>query len=92
MVQLATICYINGQRISHAAPATKTNDVHAGRWIGCRWLEARSRRSHSALLRENFRGNRSKGCSQRCCPLSKFTPDLDWYTYVFKVSRFEETD
>ena len=57
----------------------------------CRW-QARARRNPAGMCcARDSRGNRSKGkpVPKGVITFPEFTPNLDWYTYVFKVTEFE---
>lgn len=93
MVKLATICYIdNGKEWLLLHRNKKPNDVHAGKWIGVGGkLEAGETPDECAIreIREET-GLTVKSLSLKgIITFPDFTPDNDWYTYVFKVTAFE---
>ena len=92
MVQLATICYIdNGREFLMLHRNKKPNDVHAGKWIGVGGKLERGETPQDCAAREILeeKGLKAKPVLKGIITLPEFTPDLDWYTYVFKVTEFE---
>ncbi|MFS1664139.1 NUDIX hydrolase [Streptococcus sp. zg-JUN1979] len=93
MTQLATICYIdNGRELLLLHRNKKPNDVHEGKWISvggklepgespdeCAKREILEE-THLKVTEMDFRG---------VITFPNFTPETDWYTYVFKVTGFE---
>ena len=88
MVQLATICYIdNGREFLMLHRNKKPNDVHAGKWIGVGGKLERGETPQECAAREIL-----EETGLKAKPVLKGVitfPDLDWYTYVFKVTEFE---
>ena len=92
MVQLATICYIdNGREFLMLHRNKKPNDVHAGKWIGVGGKLERGETPQECAAREILEetGLKAKPVLKGVITSPEFTPDLDWYTYVFKVTEFE---
>ena len=92
MPQLATICYIdNGKEFLMLHRNKKPNDIHEGKWIGVGGKLERGETPQECAAREIFEetGLRAKPVLKGIITLPEFTPDLDWYTYVFKVTEFE---
>ena len=87
MPQLATICYIdNGKEFLMLHRNKKPNDVHEGKWIGVGGKLERGETPQECAAREIFEetGLRAKPVLKGIITFPEFTPDLDWYTYVFK--------
>ena len=92
MVQLATICYIdNGREFLMLHRNKKPNDVHAGKWIGVGGKLERGETPQECAAREILEetGLKAKPVLKGVITFPEFTPDSDWYTYVFKVTEFE---
>ena len=92
MPQLATICYIdNGKEFLMLHRNKKPNDVHEGKWIGVGGKLERGETPQECAAREIFEetGLKAKPVLKGIITCPEFTPDLDWYTYVFKVTGFE---
>ena len=92
MVQLATICYIdNGREFLMLHRNKKPNDVHAGKWIGVGGKLERGETPQECAAREILEetGLKAKPVLKGVITVPEFTPNLDWYTYVFKVTEFE---
>ena len=92
MPQLATICYIdNGKEFLMLHRNKKPNDVHEGKWIGVGGKLERGETPQECAAREIFEetGLRAKPVLKGIITFPEFTPDLDRYTYVFKVTDFE---
>ncbi|MBP2621083.1 NUDIX hydrolase [Streptococcus panodentis] len=92
MVKLATICYIdNGKEFLMLHRNKKPNDVHAGKWIGVGGKLERGETPQECAAREILEetGLRAKPVLKGIITFPEFTPDNDWYTYVFKVTEFE---
>ena len=92
MVQLATICYIdNGREFLMLHRNKKPNDVHAGKWIGVGGKLERGETPQECAAREILEetGLKAKPVLKGIITFPEFPPDLDWYTYVFKVTEFE---
>ena len=92
MVQLATICYIdNGREFLMLHRNKKPNDVHAGKWIGVGGKLERGETPQECAAREILEetGLKAKPVLKGVFTFPEFTPNLDGYTYVFKVTEFE---
>ena len=92
MVQLATICCIdNGREFLMLHRNKKPNDVHAGKWIGVGGKLERGETPQECAAREILEetGLKAKPVLKGIITFPEFTPNLDWYTYVFKVTGFE---
>ena len=92
MPQLATICYIdNGKELLMLHRNKKPNDVHAGKWIGVGGKIERGETPQECAAREILEetGLKAKPILKGVITFPEFTPDSDWYTYVFKVTEFE---
>ena len=92
MVQLATICYIdNGREFLMLYRNKKPNDVHAGKWIGVGGKLERGETPQECAAREILEetGLKAKPVLKGIITFPEFTPDLDWYTYVFRARHFE---
>lgn len=92
MPQLATICYIdNGKELLMLHRNKKPNDVHEGKWIGVGGKLERGETPQECAVREILEetGLKAKPVLKGVITFPEFTADLDWYTYVFKVTEFE---
>ena len=92
MPQLATICYIdNGKELLMLHRNKKPNDVHEGKWIGVGGKLERGETPQECAAREILEetGLKAKPVLKGVITFPEFTPDLDQYTYVFKVTEFE---
>ncbi|BDI64142.1 8-oxo-dGTP diphosphatase [Streptococcus pneumoniae] len=92
MPQLATICYIdNGKELLMLHRNKKPNDVHEGKWIGVGGKLERGETPQECAAREILEetGLKAKPVLKGVITFPEFTSDLDWYTYVFKVTEFE---
>ena len=92
MPQLATICYIdNGEAFLMLHRNKKPNDVHEGKWIGVGGKLERGETPQECAAREILEetGLVAKPVLKGIITFPEFTPDLDGYTYVFKVTEFE---
>lgn len=93
MVKLATICYVdNGKEFLLLHRNKKLNDVHAGKWIGVGGKLEKGETPQECAVREILEetGLRvNKPVLKGIITFPDFTPDNDWYTYVFKVTEFE---
>ena len=86
MPQLATICYIdNGKELLMLHRNKKHNDVHAGKWIGVGGKLERGETPQECAAREILEetGLKASRFWKAFITFPEFTPDLDWYTYVF---------
>lgn len=92
MVKLATICYIdNGKEFLMLHRNKKPNDVHAGKWIGVGGKLEAGERPDTCACREVLEETGLTVESMRFAGIitfPEFTPGHDWYTYVFKITRF----
>ena len=92
MPQLATICYIdNGKELLMLHRNKKPNDVHEGKWIGVGGKLERGETPQECAAREILEetGLKAKPVLKGVITFPEFTPNPDWYTYVFKVTEFE---
>lgn len=93
MVQLATICYVdNGQQLLMLYRNKKPNDVHEGKWIGVGGKIEHGETPDECAIREIYEetGLIVKDIRlQGIITFPEFTPNKDWYTYVFRVTDFE---
>ena len=93
MVKLATICYIdNGKEFLLLHRNKKPNDVHVGKWIGVGGKLEKGETPQECAVREILEetGLRvNKPILKGIITFPDFTPDNDWYTYVFKATEFE---
>lgn len=92
-MKLATICYIdNGKELLLMHRNKKPNDVHTGKWIAVGGKLEVGESPEECAIREIFEetGLVAKEMTLKgIITFPQFTPDHDWYTYVFKVSAFE---
>lgn len=93
MAILATICYLdNGKELLLLHRNKKPGDVHAGKWITVGGKLEAGETPEECARREIFE---ETGLTAREMTLKgivtfpEFTPDQDWYTYVFRVTAFE---
>ena len=90
--QLATICYIdNGRELLLLHRNKKPNDVHEGKWISVGGKMEAGETPQSCAVREIFEetGLRVEAMTfSGMVTFPNFTPETDWYTYVFKVTAF----
>ncbi|MBF0776452.1 DNA mismatch repair protein MutT [Streptococcus azizii] len=92
MVKLATICYLdNGKELLLLHRNKKKEDVHAGKWIGVGGKLEAGETPQECAVREIFEetGLRARPTLKGIITFPDFTPDQDWYTYVFTVTEFE---
>lgn len=93
MVKLATICYVdNGKAFLLLHRTKKLNDVHAGKWIGVGGKFERGETPEECAKREIFEETgltATKLDLKGVITFPEFTPENDWYTYVFQVTEFE---
>lgn len=92
-MKLATICYIdNGCELLLLHRNKKPNDVHQGKWISVGGKLEKGETPEECAKREIFE---ETGLTVLDMDFSgiitfpEFTPGNDWYTYVFKVTKFE---
>lgn len=93
MPKLATICYIdNGSQFLLLHRNKKPNDVHQGKWIGVGGKMESGETPEECAIREIFEetGLKVKKLMLKgVITFPEFTPEQDWYTYVFRVKEFE---
>ncbi len=93
MIKLATICYIdNGREFLLLHRNKKPNDVHAGKWIGVGGKMEQGESPEDCAKREILEETGLQSTDMRMVGVitfPEFTPDNDWYTYVFRVTGFE---
>lgn len=89
---LATICYIdNGKELLLMHRNKKPNDVHKGKWIAVGGKFEKGESPEECAKREVFEETGltvEKMELRGLVTFPNFTPDTDWYTYVFKVTQF----
>lgn len=92
MPSLGTICYIdNGQQLLLLHRNKKENDVHEGKWIGVGGkIEAGETPEECAIreIREETGLIAHDVDLRGIITFPEFTPDQDWYVYVFRVTEF----
>ena len=92
-VQLATICYIdNGKEFLLLHRNKKENDVHLGKWIGVGGKLEPGETPQACATREvkEETGLQVTQATLRgIITFPNFTPNCDWYTYVFHITGFE---
>ena len=90
---LATICYIDrGDSLLLMHRNKKPNDVHEGKWISVGGKLESGETPEECARREIFEETGLRVKEMRFCGMitfPNFTPETDWYTYVFKVTDFE---
>ncbi|EKB52509.1 NUDIX hydrolase [Streptococcus iniae] len=93
MPQLATICYIdNGEALLLLHRNKKENDVHEGKWISVGGKLDPGETPEECAIREIYEETHltvKEVAFKGIITFPEFTPNLDWYTYVFKVTAFE---
>lgn len=93
MTTLATICYIDdGNSLLLLHRNKKPNDIHAGKWISVGGKLERGETPEECAKREIFEETHltvKKMDFKGVITFPNFTPENDWYTYVFKVTEFE---
>lgn len=93
MVKLATICYIdNGEALLLMHRNKKPNDVHEGKWISVGGKLEPGESPEDCAKREILEETGLTVTQMRLAGIitfPEFTPENDWYTYVFKVTAFE---
>ncbi|MCU9534249.1 NUDIX hydrolase [Streptococcus sp. CSL10205-OR2] len=93
MVKLATICYIdNGKALLLLHRNKKENDIHEGKWISVGGKIELGESPEECAKREIFEETgltATKMDFKGIVTFPSFTPENDWYTYVFKVTGFE---
>ena len=92
MARLATICYIdNGKQLLLLHRNKKPNDVHQGKWIGIGGKLEAGETPEECAIREikEETGLTALNLDLRgLITFPEFTPEHDWYTYVFRVTEF----
>lgn len=92
-MKLATICYIdNGNELLLMHRNKKPNDVHEGKWISVGGKLEKGESPEDCAVREVFEetGLQVKKMDFKgIITFPEFTPNNDWYTYVYKVTVFE---
>lgn len=92
-MKLATICYIdNGNELLLMHRNKKLNDVHEGKWISVGGKLEKGESPEDCAVREVFEetGLQVKKMDFKgIITFPEFTPNNDWYTYVYKVTVFE---
>ncbi|TWT11980.1 8-oxo-dGTP diphosphatase [Streptococcus sp. sy004] len=92
MVKLATICYIdNGKEFLLLHRNKRQDDVHYGKWISVGGkLEAGESPEDCARreVAEETGLNVEEMSLKGIVTFPNFTPNQDWYTYVFRVTAF----
>ena len=92
MTKLATICYIdNGKELLLLKRNKKPNDVHEGKYIGVGGKIEAGESPEECAIREIFEETGlkvHKMALKGIITFPEFTPDHDWYTYVFRVTDF----
>lgn len=90
---LATICYIDrGDSLLLMHRNKKPNDVHEGKWISVGGKLERGETPEECARREILEETGlivKKMDFKGIITFPNFTPDTDWYTYVFKITEFE---
>lgn len=93
MTKLATICYIdNGKELLLMHRNKKQNDVHEGKWISVGGKLEPGESPEECAIREIFEETHltvTKMELRGIVTFPNFTPEDDWYTYVFKITEFE---
>ncbi|MEY8462340.1 NUDIX hydrolase [Streptococcus merionis] len=93
MVFLATICYVdNGESFLLLHRNKKPNDVHEGKWIGVGGKFEAGESPEDCAKREILEETGLLATEMKLAGVitfPEFTPDNDWYTYVFRVTGFE---
>ena len=90
---MTTLCYIekdNNYLMLHRTK--KENDINNGKWIGVGGKLEKGETPQECAVREILEetGLRvNKPVLKGIITFPDFTPDNDWYTYVFKATEFE---
>ena len=91
-IQLATICYIdNGRELLLLHRNKKPNDVHEGKWISVGGKLETGETPQDCAKREILEETGlvvEEMAFSGIVTFPDFTPNTDWYTYVFKVTAF----
>lgn len=92
MATLATICYLdNGREFLMLHRNKKENDVHHGKWIGVGGKIEQGETPEECARREIFEETGLVAHSlllKGIITFPHFTPNEDWYAYVFCVRDF----
>lgn len=92
MFKLATICYIdNGKEWLMLHRNKKEHDVHAGKWIGVGGKVEPGETPEECAIREIKEETGLDVLSlelKGMITFPNFTPNDDWYTYVFVITAF----
>lgn len=92
MVKLGTICYLdNGKQLLLLHRNKKENDVHAGKWVSVGGKFEAGESPEECAKREILEetGLIAHSLELRgMITFPEFTPEDDWYTYVFIVKDF----
>lgn len=92
MPKLATICYVdNGKELLLLHRNKKPNDVHQGKWIGVGGKMEQGETPEECAIREIKEETGLDVVNPRLrgiITFPEFTPDQDWYTYVFHAKEF----
>lgn len=90
---LATICYIDrGDSLLLMHRNKKPNDVHEGKWISVGGKLEKGETPEECARREILEETGltvTQMAFKGMITFPNFTPDTDWYTYVFKITGFE---
>lgn len=93
MTKLATICYIdNGRELLLLYRNKRLDDVHYGKWISVGGKLEAGESPEDCAKREVLEETGlvvTEMSLKGLVTFPDFTPDHDWYTYVFKVTGFE---
>lgn len=92
-MKLATICYIdNGKELLLLHRNKREDDVHFGKWISVGGKLEQGESPEECAKREIFEETGLTVLAMDfvgVITFPEFTPDHDWYTYVFRVTSFE---
>lgn len=90
---LTTICYIDrGDSLLLMHRNKKPNDVHEGKWISVGGKLEKGETPEECARREILEETGltvTQMAFKGMITFPNFTPDTDWYTYVFKITGFE---
>ncbi len=91
-VQLATICYIDNGKEFLLLHRNKRKRCPPGKWIGVGGKLEPGETPQACAIREIFEETGltvTKHALKGVITFPDFTPNTDWYTYVFKITGFE---